>query len=72
MENQAQQRIKKSYSISRETESFVRQTRQERKIRSDSEALDQLLRNRLLPIAAARSTQRIRRITMPVGCRPCR
>jgi hypothetical protein len=44
MKNQAQQRIKKSYSISREAESFVRQTRQARKIKSDSEALDQLLR----------------------------
>jgi hypothetical protein len=44
MQNQAQQRIRKSYSISREAESFVRQTRQARKIKSDSEALDQLLR----------------------------
>jgi hypothetical protein len=44
MKNQAQQRIRKSYSISREAESFVRQTRQARKIKSHSEALDQLLR----------------------------
>jgi hypothetical protein len=44
MKNQAQQRIKKSYSISREAESFVRKIRQARKIKSDSEALDQLLR----------------------------
>ena len=44
MKAQAQQRIKKSYSISREAESFVRKIRKVRKIASDSEALDQLLR----------------------------
>jgi hypothetical protein len=37
-------RVKKSYSISRQSEQFVRQVRKARKIRSDSEALDQLLR----------------------------
>jgi len=37
-------RIKKSYSISRQAEQFVRQVRKARRIRSDSEALDQLLR----------------------------
>jgi hypothetical protein len=37
-------RIKKSYSISRQAEQFVRQIRKTRKIKSDSEALDQLLR----------------------------
>ena len=37
-------RIKKSYSISRQSEQFVRQVRKTRKIKSDSEALDQLLR----------------------------
>jgi hypothetical protein len=37
-------RIKKSYSISREAESFVRKIRKARAIASDSEALDQLLR----------------------------
>ena len=37
-------RIKKSYSISRQSEQFVRQVRKSRKIKSDSEALDQLLR----------------------------
>jgi hypothetical protein len=37
-------RVKKSYSISAEAESFVRKVRKARKIRSDSEALDQLLR----------------------------
>ena len=40
----ATQRIKKSYSISREAESFVRKVRQARKIASDSETLDILLR----------------------------
>jgi hypothetical protein len=40
----ATSRIKKSYSISRQSEQFVRQVRKARKIRSDSEALDQLLR----------------------------
>ncbi len=40
----AKQRVKKSYSISVEAESFVRKTRKMRKIASDSEALDQLLR----------------------------
>jgi hypothetical protein len=39
-----QQRVKKSYSISREAESFVRKVRKARSIASDSEALDQLLR----------------------------
>ena len=38
------QRVKKSYSISREAESFVRKVRQARKIASDSETLDILLR----------------------------
>jgi len=37
-------RIKKSYSISRQAEQFVRHVRKARRIRSDSEALDQLLR----------------------------
>lgn len=37
-------KIKKSYSISREAESFVRKVRHARKIASDSEALDMLLR----------------------------
>ena len=37
-------RIKKSYSISVEAESFVRKVRKARKIASDSEALDLLLR----------------------------
>ena len=40
----ASRRIKKSYSISREAESFVRKIRKARSIASDSEALDQLLR----------------------------
>jgi hypothetical protein len=42
--NPTASRIKKSYSISRQAEQFVRQVRKARKIRSDSEALDQLLR----------------------------
>ncbi len=37
-------RVKKSYSISVEAESFVRKVRRARKIASDSETLDQLLR----------------------------
>jgi DNA-binding PadR family transcriptional regulator len=37
-------RIKKSYSISKESEQFVRRIRKVRHIASDSEALDQLLR----------------------------
>jgi hypothetical protein len=37
-------RIKKSYSISVEAEQFVRRIRKVRHIASDSEALDQLLR----------------------------
>jgi hypothetical protein len=37
-------RVKKSYSISVEAESFVRKVRRVRKIASDSEALDLLLR----------------------------
>jgi len=37
-------RVKKSYSISVEAESFVRKVRKTRKIASDSEALDILLR----------------------------
>lgn len=37
-------RVKKSYSISVEAESFVRKVRKTRKIASDSEALDMLLR----------------------------
>lgn len=36
-------RIKKSYSISKESEQFVRRIRKLRHIGSDSEALDQLL-----------------------------
>lgn len=40
----AKRRIKKSYSISAEAESFVRKVRKTRKIASDSEALDLLLR----------------------------
>ena len=40
----AQRRITKSYSISVEAESFVRKVRKTRKIASDSEALDLLLR----------------------------
>ena len=40
----ATRRIKKSYSISVEAESFVRKVRKTRKIASDSEALDLLLR----------------------------
>ncbi|HEY5329332.1 MAG TPA: hypothetical protein VIJ79_05570 [Acidobacteriaceae bacterium] len=40
----AKRRIKKSYSISVEAESFVRKVRKARKIASDSEALDMLLR----------------------------
>jgi hypothetical protein len=40
-------RIKKSYSISREAEQFVRRVRKTRKIASDSEALDQILREAL-------------------------
>jgi len=37
-------RVKKSYSISVEAEQFVRRIRKVRRIASDSEALDQLLR----------------------------
>ena len=37
-------RVKKSYSISAEAEQFVRRIRTMRRIASDSEALDQLLR----------------------------
>jgi hypothetical protein len=40
----AARRVKKSYSISRQSEQFIHQVRKARKIRSDSEALDQLLR----------------------------
>jgi hypothetical protein len=40
----ASTRVKKSYSISRQSEQFVRQVRKARNIRSESEALDQLLR----------------------------
>ena len=40
----ASQRVKKCYSISRQSERFVRQIRKARGIKSDSEALDQLLR----------------------------
>lgn len=36
-------RIKKSYSISRESEQFIRRIRKSRNIGSDSEALDQLV-----------------------------
>lgn len=38
------ERIKKSYSISKESEQFIRRIRKARHIASDSEALDQLLR----------------------------
>jgi hypothetical protein len=41
-------RIKKSYSISREAELFIRRVRKTRNIASDSEALDQILRESLL------------------------
>ena len=41
---QGTSRIKKSYSISIEAEQFVRRVRKTRHIASDSEALDQLLR----------------------------
>lgn len=37
-------RVKKSYSISVEAEQFIRRVRETRHIASDSEALDQLLR----------------------------
>jgi hypothetical protein len=40
-------RIKKSYSLSRESEQFIRRVRQTRNIASDSEALDQILRESL-------------------------
>ena len=40
-------RVKKSYSISREAEQFIRRVRKARKITSDSEALDQILRESL-------------------------
>jgi hypothetical protein len=40
----SQRRVKKSFSISPEAESFIRKVRKARKIASDSEALDQLLR----------------------------
>lgn len=40
----AKRRVKKSYSISVEAESFVRKVRKARQIASDSEALDILLR----------------------------
>ncbi|HZL29426.1 MAG TPA: hypothetical protein VFC39_23075 [Acidobacteriaceae bacterium] len=40
----AKRRVKKSYSISVEAEGFVRKVRKARKIASDSEALDMLLR----------------------------
>lgn len=40
----ATERVKKSYSISKESEQFVRRIRKLRHIGSDSEALDQLLR----------------------------
>lgn len=38
------ERVKKSYSISKESEQFIRRIRKLRHIASDSEALDQLLR----------------------------
>ena len=44
MTSAAHTRIKKSYSISREAEQFIRRIRKARKIASDSEALDQILR----------------------------
>jgi len=37
-------RLKKSYSISKESEQFIRRIRKARHIASDSEALDQILR----------------------------
>jgi len=43
----ATSRVKKSYSISREAEQFIRRVRETRKIASDSEALDQILREQL-------------------------
>lgn len=45
-------RIKKSYSISRESEQFIRRIRKSRHIASDSEALDQLV------LEAKRANQR--------------
>jgi hypothetical protein len=47
MKATAATRVKKSYSISREAEQFVRRVRKSRKIASDSEALDQILREAL-------------------------
>lgn len=38
-------RIKKSYSISLESERYIRKIRKTRKIASDSQALDQILRD---------------------------
>jgi hypothetical protein len=40
-------RVKKSFSISRESEQFIRRVRTTRKIGSDSQALDQILREAL-------------------------
>jgi len=47
MNQAATTRVKKSYSISREAEQFIRRVRETRKIGSDSEALDQILRESL-------------------------
>ena len=48
MNTVSSKRVKKSYSISREAEQFIRRVRETRKISSDSEALDQILRESLL------------------------
>ena len=47
MKSPAITKVKKSYSISREAEQFIRRIRKTRKIASDSEALDQILRESL-------------------------
>ncbi len=47
MTNAATSRVKKSYSISREAEQFIRWIRETRKVSSDSEALNQILREQL-------------------------
>jgi len=47
MKTTATTRVKKSYSISRESEQFVRRVRKLRKIASDSEALDRILQEAL-------------------------
>lgn len=45
-------RVKKSYSISPEAEQFVRRMRKARKIGSESETVDQLLRESMLAHSA--------------------